>query len=180
MQPARTFVRGIPALLLAVVTPAASASSVARLDLELLSARADHIVVGHVEKMESHFLAPGSQRIVTDVTLVTEQNVLGDAASRFVVRRLGGEVGHVGQIVHGEASYAVGERVVLFAAKRQDAFFSVGMAQGVLHVYEDAAGVSRVRTVALEPSRRRMLPEGRPVADLVDEVRALVARKGTK
>ena len=140
MHPAR-WLSAVAFAVVAAVAPArqAGASSVVHLDLASLSARAERIVVGHVEKMESHFVAPGSQRIVTDVTLVTEQNVLGPhAATRFVVRRLGGEVGQLGQIVQGEANYSVGERVVVFAAERQGSFFAVGMGQGVLHVYEDA------------------------------------------
>jgi hypothetical protein len=171
------------ALLLSALATNAMASSVVQLDLETLSARADRVVVGHVEKMQSHFLAPGSQRIVTDVTLVVEQPVLGDpAATRFVVRHLGGEVGKVGQWVSGEASYHVGERLVLFAAERQGAFFAVGMAQGVLPIRDDAAaGVARVKS----PRRASAAvsdgtSEMRSVDDLVDEVRTLVARKGTK
>lgn len=163
------------AMLVPTLTTEARASSVAELDLETLSARADRVVVGHVEKMESYFLA-GSARIVTDVTLVAERPVLGDpSASRFVVRHLGGEVGKVGQLVSGEASYRVGQRLVLFAAKRQGAFFAVGMAQGVLPIRDDHSGVAKV-----EAPRSKAAPKLRTVDDLVDEVALLVARKAVK
>lgn len=154
------------------LTNEAAASSVVHLDLAELSARAEHVLVGQVEKVESHFVAPGSRYIVTDVTLVTEQRVLGvSASSRFTVRHLGGEIGKVGQLVYGEASYRVGEHVILFAAERQGAFFAVGMAQGVMHVYVDDAGVLRVKS----PSA-----EGRTVDDVVDQVRTIVARRTGK
>lgn len=167
------------ASLFPVVATNAMASSVAQLDLEGLSARADRVVVGHVEKMESHFLAPGSDRIVTDVTLVTERPVLGDpTASRFVVRHLGGEVGKVGQLVSGEARYYVGERLVLFAAQRQGAFYAVGMGQGVLPIH-DETGVARVKSPRAQLASGRAA-ELRAVDDLIDEVSVLMARKGAK
>lgn len=156
-------------------TTNAAASSVVRLDLPSLSERAELIVVARVEKTESRFITSKSQRIVTDVTLVAEQTVLGpQAATRFVVRHLGGEVGDIGQLVQGEASYAVGERVVVFAAERQGALFAVGMAQGVLHAYEDQNGVARVPPTF---ATRERSTEGHRVDELVEEVRALVVRK---
>lgn len=166
------------ALVLPHLTPDAMASSVMTLDLDGLSARAERVVVGHVEKMESHFLVPGSQRIVTDVTLVVERAVIGDpAATRFVVRHLGGEVGKLGQLVSGEASYFVGERLVLFAAERQGSYFAVGMAQGVLPIHDDDAGVAYVTSPHRKTGGGRVTGDARTVDDLVDEVSASVARR---
>ena len=169
------------ALLLPLRASDAMASSVLPLDLDGLSTRAERVVVGHVEKMESHFLAAGSQRIVTDVTLVVERPVLGDpAATRFVVRHLGGEVGKLGQLVSGEASYFVGERLVLFAAQRQGAYFAVGMAQGALPIHDDAAGVPCVTSPRRKVSSGRIAADVRTVEDLVDEVSATMAGRKTR
>ncbi|MDB4994697.1 MAG: hypothetical protein JWM74_2129 [Myxococcaceae bacterium] len=156
------------AVMVAVLSPPltrdAAASSIEPLDVEALSARADRILVGHVDSVESHFIAPGSRYIVTDVTLTTERSVLGGAPSNhFVVRHLGGAVGKLGQLVYGEASYRVGETVILFASERQGAFFAVGMAQGVMHVYVDSAGI------------RRASSNGRPLDEVLDRARAAVA-----
>ena len=168
-------------LLLPLLIPDAMASSVVPLDLDGLSARAERVVVGHVEKTDSHFLASGSQRIVTDVTLVVERPVVGDpSATRFVVRHLGGEVGKLGQLVSGEASYFVGERLVLFAAQRQGAYFAVGMAQGVLPIHDDAAGVAYVTSPRRKIEGGRIASEVRTVDDLVDEVSASVTRRLTR
>jgi hypothetical protein len=165
----------ISALILAVtvtvlsppLTRDAAASSMVPLDVEALSARADRILVGHVDSIESHFIAPGSRYIVTDVTLTTERNVLGAPSDRFVVRHLGGAVGKLGQLVYGEASYRVGETVLLFASERQGAFFAVGMAQGVMHVYVDGAGIARASA------------NGRPLEEVVERARAATAgRRG--
>lgn len=131
-------------LSLELTTPALGTTLV-KMDLEALSATADRILVGTVERVDSHYLAPGSQYIVTDVILRSERNLLGvPEGSRFVVRHLGGAVGEIGQRVYGEASYRIGEQVLLFAAERQGSYYSVGMAQGALHVYRDTAGVLRV------------------------------------
>jgi hypothetical protein len=144
----------------------AEASSVAPMDIEGLATRADRILVGTVEKAESHFLAPDSHYIVTDVTIRIEQRIFGGAdTGRFVVRYLGGEVGKLGQRVYGEASYTVGERVLLFATLRQGSFYAVGMSQGVLHVYDDA-GVPRLRNL-----------RGRSFDDVLDEARYCALRR---
>ena len=182
MNPVHTRLRSILVVSAALMALArgsdALASATATLDLEGLSTRADHIVVGQVELMDSHFLAPGSQRIVTDATLVTERNVLGaSTGSRFVVRRLGGEVGKVGQLVYSEASYFVGERVLLFAAERQGAFFAVGMAQGAVPIGDDEAGVTRVQHTPTLPAG---VVTGRRVDDVLDEVRASLDRNARK
>jgi hypothetical protein len=146
----------------------AAASSTAPLDLEALAVSSEVIVLGRVEASDSHVIAPGSRYIVTDVTIATEQRLLGESEpDRFVVRYLGGEVGKLGQRVFGEASYRVGERVVLFAVRRQGAFYALGMSQGVLHVHDDAGGVARVGAGAA--SRR--------LDDVLEQVRSLVARR---
>lgn len=177
--PARFFLAFCGALLGPAMARDTFASSVAALDLDALSTRADRIVVGQVVKIDPHFVAPGSPRIVTDVTLRAEQNVLGgdSSADRIVVRHLGGEVGRVGQMVYGEATYFVGERVVLFAAERQGSFFAVGMAQGVLPIAQDAAGVARLQP---RPAPAAWAVPGRRVDDLLAEVRGYLNRKARK
>lgn len=154
------------------LAPEAAASTLVHLDLETLSARADHIIVGTVERVDSHYLSPKSRYIVTDVTLGIEQRFLGDSPSnRFTVRRLGGEVGKVGQIVHGEAHYRVGDRVLLFAAQRQGVFYAVGMAQGAMPIYVDDEGAHRVRGP---------VADGLKLDDVLDKVREHVQRRETR
>lgn len=132
----------------------ASATTVVEMDLALLTATADRIFVGVVESQQSTRLSAEPPVIVTDVVLRSEQDVLGvPAGTTFVVRHLGGEVGGLGQRVFGEASYHVGERIVLFAAKRQGSYFAVGMAQGVVRVDASAAPRRRIDDVLTEVRR---------------------------
>jgi hypothetical protein len=158
----------------------AGASSMVRMDIETLSAGADSIFVGTVEKTDAHFLSPSSRYIVTDVTLVTEEFLAGPAASsRFVIRTLGGEVGRLGQRVFGEASYRAGERVMVFAVQRQGVSYTLGMAQGVMHVENDEHGVARISNPRLDATllghATTVSVDGRRLDDVVDQVRSLVA-----
>jgi GMP synthase-like glutamine amidotransferase len=105
------------------------------MSFETLTAAADRIIAGTVEKVEPRRWSRQSSYIVTDVTVRSDREVLGVAVGeRFIVRHLGGELDGIGQRVHGEASYRVGETVVVFAARRPDAYYAVGMAQGALHL----------------------------------------------
>ena len=166
-------------------TREARASAFVRMDLEALSANAEAIFVGRVDEIVSHVVSPNADRIVTDVTLRCERDLLGAPdGSRFVIRHLGGEVGGMGQLVFGEARYSVGERVLVFAAKRQGSWYTLGMAQGALHVYVDENGAQRVRT---HIAGARLLghegsggPDGLTLDAVVDEVRSFVARKARK
>jgi hypothetical protein len=166
----------------------AHASSLSAMSLQALSANADRIVVGTVEKSEAHFVSSNSRYIVTDVTVRSERNLLGvPEGSRFVVRHLGGVVGELGQRVFGEASYRVGEQVLLFAAERQGSFYALGMAQGALHVYRDSAGTARVETqlagaelvsangAPLAPAAAAAT--GRSLDEVIAEVRSYVAQR---
>lgn len=140
--------RGTSAALLLLwlgLSAPAQATTLVPMDLEALSTTAERILVGTVENIESHYLSSQSRQIVTDVTVRSERNLLGvPEGARFVVRHLGGIVGELGQRVYGEASYHVGEQVLLFATPRQGSYYAVGMAQGALHIYRDSAGVARV------------------------------------
>lgn len=162
----------------------AAATTLVAMDLPTLTQGADRVLLGTVEKVESHYLAEGSSYIVTDVTIRCERELLGvPAGSRFTVRHLGGVVGELGQRVHGEASYRVGEQVLLFAKERGGAFFSMGMAQGAMHVFSDSRGVLRV-DVALDqaeliaPAGQAIPSEsGRPLDDVLSAVRSLLAER---
>lgn len=147
---------GLAALLffMAATLPA-HGSSLVPMDLDSLAAGADRIFVGTVERMDARCASPTCRWIVTDVTVVSERDVLGvPEGTRFVVRRLGGSVGGVGQLVFGEASYRVGERIMLFAVERQGAYWALGMAQGVLRIARDEQGVLRAETQATDAVHR--------------------------
>lgn len=169
---------------LLVSVQAASATTLVAMDLPTLTNGADAVLLGTVEKLEAHYLGSGSSYIVTDVTIRCDRELLGvPAGSRFVVRHLGGVVGDLGQRVHGEASYRMGEQVLLFAKERSGAFFSMGMAQGALHVVADERGVARL-DIALDqaeliaPQAQVVAsPAGRTLEDVLAAVRTLIDRR---
>lgn len=187
--PSRIFALLATALLACLAGAGARASSLTSLSLESLSTQADRILVGTVEKSEAHYISSGSRYIVTDVTVRSERNLLGvPEGSRFVVRHLGGVVGELGQRVFGEASYRVGEQVLLFASERQGSFYAMGMAQGAMHVYRDSSGTSRVETQLggaelVTPGSAQLAPaaatatNGRSLDEVVAQVQAYIARR---
>ncbi len=145
-KPARNLCAILCGVWLTVCSPVL-ASTMMAMDLEALTLKADRILVGTVEAVQSHFVTPHSTYIVTDVTVRSERNLLGvPEGSKFIVRHLGGVVGDIGQRVSGEASYKVGEQVLLFAAQRRNIYYTTGMAQGALHIQRDGNGVSRIQT----------------------------------
>ena len=123
----------------------AVASVLNKLTLAELAGRADRALVGTVEDVHSRLLGDGGP-IVTDVRIRCTRELLGvPAGAVLTVRHLGGEVGELGQKVFGEASYRVGEEVLVLAEERSAAFYAVGMAQGALHIERDAnSGERRV------------------------------------
>lgn len=124
----------------------APASILTKLSLGDMAGRADRALVGTVEQVRSRFLGDGGY-IVTEVRVRCTRELLGvPAGTVFTVTHLGGEVGEIGQKVFGEASYQVGQEVLLLAEERAGAFFAVGMAQGALHIErEPQSGERRVR-----------------------------------
>lgn len=178
------FARSAPALglWLCLGSSPAAATTLMALDLPTMSTGADRVLLGTVEKIDSHYLGDSQSYIVTDVTIRCERELLGvPAGARFVVRHLGGSVGELGQRVHGEASYRVGEQVLLFASQRGEAYYAMGMAQGAMHVYRDSRGVARLDVQLSEgelvgPSGQPVAaaPSGRTLEEVLSQVRSLL------
>jgi len=148
---------------------------VAPLDLPSLAQQASDVVVGRVESQSARWTQDHSA-IFTEVTVRVSQSVKGisKAGDAIVLRREGGEVGGLGMLVTGAARFTVGEEVVLFLEKRGAALWTVGMAQGKLHVavidgrkvaIRDVGGLGFVAPPAPEPAVR-------PLDELIGIVRA--------
>jgi hypothetical protein len=91
----------------------------------------------------------GSKRIVTYTRLTVEEALDGrnPADSEVMVRTLGGQVGPLGQVVHGEAELRREQVCVVFLKDRRDGTFRVtGLAQGHYPLAFDQAGVRRLET----------------------------------
>lgn len=183
------------ALLLALFSPpTASASVVVPLDLDALCDHSAAIVLGRVEARESRWTEDHSA-IYTDVTVRVLDALKGEArpGDTVVVRRLGGSVDGMGMKVFGEASYALGEEVVVFLERRggpgnevPGVLWTVGMAQGKLRVatvngqpmaLRDLSGLSLLRASkaqAPSPNPATELRAHIPLDELLRTVRARV------
>lgn len=129
----RSTLSALLAVALLIGLPAA-ATTMLRIDLPELAQTADTVVHGTVRRMESRWSGDRS-RIVTDVEIQVTETLKGQAGSTVLVVQPGGRVGDIGQIVHGLASFAEGEEVVVFLERRGTSAFRVtGMAQGKYQV----------------------------------------------
>jgi hypothetical protein len=105
-------------LLVLLMAPAASASIGLPLTLEGLTARADLIVLGRVTRVESGADAQ-LNGVYTYVTLEPAEVFKGQVAEGpLVVKQQGGVFGTRGVYVHGQATFAEGELVLLFLGTR--------------------------------------------------------------
>lgn len=126
-------------------------ASVARaVTLGELVYRSRYVVVGTSVDAFSRWERIGNRsRIVTYSLIQVDRPLDGRPpdASELRVRTLGGTVGDRGQIVHGEAAVALGERAAVFLQDAApDVFAVTAMAQGYYPVVADASGVARLRT----------------------------------
>lgn len=122
---------------LVVFGPVARATIVEALTMTELVEAADHAALVEVVGLDPHY--DELERIVTDVTVRVVEPLVGPTrpGDTLVVRRLGGVVGDVGLRIEGEASFVLGERVILFVQEVSGVLRPVGMSQGVLPVERD-------------------------------------------
>jgi hypothetical protein len=183
VHPSRTACRAAAVALIAASAPA-RATVVVPYDLDQLTDHADRVVLARVESSQAHWTSDHSA-IVTDVVLRVEVPLKGGlrAGDQVTVRREGGEVDGLGMRVAGAARFAVGEEVVAFLERRGAYTWTVGMAQGKLHVAEldgrrvvvrDTAGLAFARRVERPEPRVRPLEE--LMAQVADRARAQGAR----
>jgi hypothetical protein len=125
-----------PILVALFSTAPAEGSVVEGLELEELAAEADRIVLGRVLFSESFQRRNG--QIWTWHRISVEREVRGNAPDEdeVIVETMGGQIGEIGMRVEGEASFQLGERVIVFVhgGGPYTAFRTVGMGQGVMRV----------------------------------------------
>jgi hypothetical protein len=167
----------------------ASATLVEALSLRALTQDAEQVFVGKV--IDESSLYDDRERIVTDVRIQVQESVKGSLVpgQAITVRKHGGAVDGIATRVLGEPGYAVGESVVLFAARQAPArpWRAVGMAQGVLRIFDqggrawvrsapgDAATVQRAPNGALLRAEVA-IPAARPLDAVLDEIRNLASQ----
>jgi hypothetical protein len=149
------------------VTRPAQAGVARGLPLEELVKRSAQVLRATPLEAYSEWSRFGRERRIVTYTRIRVQDPLrdGDAPeSEVLVRTLGGVVGEIGQVVHGEATLIIGEPCVAFLKPMQDGVLGVtAMAQGHYPLRTDASGLFRLTSS----------PE---LAVLLDEKRSAVAR----
>lgn len=166
-----------------VSIPTAQASVLVRLSLADMTTRAGHVFQGRVEKLTSRFVPGHDGLIITEVQIRCLRSLRGVRQGEvLLVSHLGGVVGEKGQRVFGEASYQVGEEVVVLAEKRENRLYAVGMAQGKIHV-DRTTGSSLVQVhidgaELIDPTGKPTKPAalGIPLETLWAELSTLVQR----
>lgn len=131
----------------------AHATLVRGLSLEELARSSQLILLGTALEANSHWeTLGGRRRIVTD-TRVRVDDVIEKGApdSEVLVRTLGGTVGDLAALVHGEASLGLEERAVLFLTGPAGPQRVNGMAQGHYPLKLDAKKALRLLTSPRSP-----------------------------
>ena len=163
----RGFVRVATVGVLGALLERQAQASVSRaVPLETLTTRSQHVVLG--EPLDSYCVWEriGARKHIVTYTRVRAHELLAGAdpkADELLVRTLGGQVGDLGEMVHGEAVLQIGHRSVVFVMPSQDALAVTAMAQGHYPLKLDAAGAER-------------LLRSPHAAELVDDAAAAVKR----
>jgi hypothetical protein len=127
-------VGGSSALATQLLGRSASATIARSLSLPALVQSSGRIVVITALAAESHFEELGRRRrVVTDTRVRIEEALVktDSVESELMVRTLGGSIGRLGELVHGQARLAIGQQCVAFLLQGPDGLHYVnGMAQG--------------------------------------------------
>ena len=101
--------------------------------------RSDAVVVATVRDAASHVRTDGY--VVTDYRFDVEQTLKGATAGTITVSEIGGVAGSRFTFISDAASYAPGERVMVFLKKRSDGtYFTTSMAMGKFSFTRTARG----------------------------------------
>lgn len=119
----------------------AHATTLLALDLEHLTKGSASIVRGTVKSVSSRWTRDGG-RIMTDAVIEVSETWKGAPVREVTVMQPGGEVGDVGQLVHGTVKFRPGEEVVVFLEGRGSPthFLLTGMIQGRFKVERSTDG----------------------------------------
>jgi hypothetical protein len=131
----RALLKGLGMAVVGTSLPhAAQATLVSGLTLAQLVTRSTHIVVLTALDASSLYAdLSGHRRIVTDVRARVEDVLAKSSpqAPELTLRTLGGNIGHVGQLVLGQPVLSLGSSDVAFVKRGADGrYWFVGMAQG--------------------------------------------------
>jgi hypothetical protein len=154
----------------ALASPRLAFATMARaITLPELVGLSQYAFVGAATDASSRWESVGSsRRIVTYTRVEVTQPIDGRPPpdTSLLLRTLGGRVGDIGQLVHGEARFELGAPSVVFIAPDEDGVFGItAMAQGHYPLGTDPDAAVRLRASPNIPSLTRV--EGSAVQRLV-------------
>jgi hypothetical protein len=145
----RGFVRVAAAgALVTLVGSTAQASLSRAVGLEELTLRSQHVLLGEPLDSDSVWERIGQRKHIVTYTRVRALELLAGADPKqdeLMLRTLGGQVGELGELVHGEAVLRLGSRNVLFVMPTQGVLAVTAMAQGHYPLARDKVGTERLR-----------------------------------
>jgi len=117
----------------ALVASAVGATTLLALDVAGLTTHSDLVVRGTIVSVAPHWSGDNS-RIYTDAEVQVSEVWKGPSTAALIAMQPGGEIGEVGQRIHGVATFTPGEEVVLFLERRGPRYTVTGMAQGKFRI----------------------------------------------
>jgi hypothetical protein len=128
---------GIMVALVVLWSSSAGATRIIPSSLEYMTNFSDAVVIGYVASLESYW---EDQKIFTNVVLEVEEflkNAHDESATRLTLKVLGGTVGDTRFEVDNSPRFTVGEKVMLFLKKANEAYVPYGLSYGVYQVTFD-------------------------------------------
>lgn len=128
----------------ALIGRRAQASMARAVRLEELVGRSRHVLLGEPLDAYCQWERIGDRKHIVTYTRVRAHELLGGEDPKqdeLLIRTLGGRVGELGQLVHGEARLRIAARGVLFVMPTQGALAVTAMAQGHYPLKRDSAGI---------------------------------------
>ena len=146
-------------LLLAALSIGALASQIDYLSPKDMAARADLVVRGKVERVQS-FWNEKHTKIFTRTTIAVDETYKGTESPTVDILQLGGTVGHVRVTVEGALSWNEGEEVLLFLEPYVQGSRQVtGFSQGKFSIERDPeTGAAYITRPPIEGMRTRRIP----------------------
>jgi hypothetical protein len=145
----RGFVRVATVGMLGLLASRPARASLSRaVAVEELVGRSRHVLLGEPLDTHSVWEQVGQRKHIVTYTRVRALELLAGAdpeQDELLVRTLGGRVGDIGELVHGEAMLSLGARGVLFVMPARGVLTVTGMAQGHYPLRRDTAGAERLR-----------------------------------
>lgn len=170
-----------PALAALALASVAAATTLLAQDVASLTRASSAVVRGTVTASKARWSGDGA-RIFTETTLQVAERWKGEAPASLVIEQPGGEVGEVGQLVHGVARFRPGEDVVVFLEARGPRYLVTGMLQGKFVVERSSDGKAAFarqelagEALFLDPVTRQPV-QPVPTVTLLDELRAQVLK----